>query len=169
MLTRETQCQAISVKGCGWHGPGGRRDWGDLRILRGMRRPGKERSGSLTCSVAAVGRRRHTGSRSFLAVQNLPRFRTGPRDVTVVPDPSKSCEKLNRDIEYIVGAVVSGFVLLGKKSIPNGVNFRRETAGRFKMLDTLVGVVENRPALNAVCPRARVASHHGFVGIASNQ
>jgi hypothetical protein len=35
----------------------------------------------------------------------------------------KSCEKLNRDIEYIVGAVVSGFVLLGKKVDPEWGEF----------------------------------------------
>ena len=75
---------------------------------------------------------------------------------------------LNWDIKYIVGVVVCVFVLLGKKLIPSGLHFRWEIARRFKMFDALVGVVENRPSLNAVCPRARVAIHRGFVDIASN-
>ena len=82
-------------------------------------------------------------SGTFLYVQNLPRFRISPWNILVVPDPSRSDEQLNRDIKYIVGAAVPFFVLLRIKSISNGLHFRRETAGRFKMFSTEVGGVVN--------------------------
>src|SRR5438045_1144696 len=96
----------------------------------------------------------HTAPGSFPPLQNLPRFWTSTRNVVVVPDTSKSRKQFNRDIKDEVGTIIR--LLLGEKSIADGLHFLRGSPGRVKMFDTLLGVMENGPALHAIRPRTGV-------------
>src|SRR5215472_16028384 len=95
--------------------------------------------------------------RSFARFQNLPRLWTRSRNVVIVPDASKSREQFNRNIKNQVGAVIA--LLFGEKSIAYGLHFRRDSAACFEVFDVLLGVMENRPALNTIYPRTGIAVH----------
>ena len=66
----------------------------------------------------------------------------------IVPDAAESREQLNRDIEDKVGAVIA--LLLCKKLITDRLEFWRKSTARFQIFDVLLGVMENRPALDTV-------------------
>src|SRR5438270_13835918 len=109
----------------------------------------------------------HTAPASFRPLQNLPRFGTRTRNVVIVPDASKSREQLDRNVEGEIGVFAPPW--LCEKSIADGLHFRRQSPGRFKMFDAPLGVMKDRPALRAICPCTGVTVHHGFIGVAGNQ
>ena len=66
----------------------------------------------------------------------------------IVPDAPESREQLNRDIENKVGPVIA--LLLCEKSIADRLEFWWKSTARFQMFGVLLGVMENRPALDTV-------------------